>query len=261
MSFTLNKQRGAKEIAKISGGIYNGLIVYYIDKKLSLENNNKHKYLDFVSLTLEDGCEFTPYPDTSLSRQVVACFGCSGCGKSYFCKKYLKNYSTAFPKNDMFIITPFHDDESLLDLKNLQKIKLDKSWVSDPVLMDDLPENSALMIDDLDVYNEADVKKQVEILKGAVNRGGRHKGITMLITEHVSGTADKETRNLILESHLIVIYLSSGGNYENLLKKYIGLSTKQIEKLKRMDSRWICLMKAYPSIWYSENQIGFIKDL
>ena len=83
MSFTLNKMQGGKPICKINGGIYNNLIVYYVDKSLNDTTTNK-KYQNFIYLKLEEGANFEPYPDTTIERQVISCFGCSGCGKSFF---------------------------------------------------------------------------------------------------------------------------------------------------------------------------------
>jgi hypothetical protein len=261
MSFSINKVKNGRPVCKIRGGQYDGLIVYYLDKKISLESNSKQKYIDFISLKLDEGCEFEPYPDTSTERQVVSCFGPSGCGKSYFCKKYMKNYKQAFPQNDIFLVSPFKEDVSIDDIKGIQKLKLDDNWINEPVVMDDIPSNSLVMIDDLDVYENKAVIKSVETLQGSILRGGRHESISLCITQHVSGSADKETRNLLLESHLIVLYLGSGGNYSRILTHYLGLDNKQIMKLKKLDSRWICFQKAYPGIWFSETELGFTKDI
>ncbi len=260
MSFTLNSVKGARAICKIVGGMYNGLTLSYIDEKMSLEVTKDNKYMNFKSLKLEDG-KFEPTVDTTQNRQVVSCFGCSGSGKSWFCKSYLNNYHKSLPDNDMFLICPFTDDVSLKDVKGLGQFKLDQDWVKDPVMMKDIPQDSCVVIDDLDVEENKDIQKLVTFLKGQLLKGGRHKNITLLTTEHVSGTADASTRNLLLESHMIVLYLKSGGNYTTILQRYLGLDTKQIAKLKKMDTRWVCFVKSYPQMFYTEKEIGFLADL
>jgi hypothetical protein len=60
---------------------------------------------------------------------------------------------------------------------------------------------------------------------------------------------------------MIVIYPSSGANYAYLMNKYMGLDSKQIKRIKDMDSRWVCFSRQYPNIVFSEREILAQKNL
>jgi hypothetical protein len=261
MSFTLNNVEGARNICIIDGGKYNGEIVKYIDKDKDLTNNKYHKYQDFTHLKLTDG-KFKPYVDRTASRQVVSCLGCSGSGKSWYLKDYVLSYMEEFPRRYIYLFGPFQDDKTFKELKSprFKQIALE-GYETDPLTLEDIPEDSLCIFDDIDVINNKDVIKLIEKLQGQILKGGRHKSVSCCITSHVSGTQSSATRELMLESTIITLYLGSGAGYNTILERYFGLQKKQIDKLKKMNSRWVSFVKSYPQMYFSENEIGFMKDL
>ena len=66
----------------------------------------------------------------------------------------------------------------------------------------------------------------------------------------------------MLECHGVVIFPQnmSGKSSKYLLDTYLGLDKNQIEKLKHMKSRAITIMKTYPMILVSENEIINLKE-
>jgi hypothetical protein len=52
----------------------------------------------------------------------------------------------------------------------------------------------------------------------------------------------------------------SGKSSKYLLDTYLGLDKNQIKKLKQMKSRAITIMKTYPMILVSENEIINLKE-
>lgn len=260
MKFTLNDVEG-RNICMIVGGKYNGRIVKYIDDEHDLKSNTKMEYQDFTHLKLTDG-KFVPYVDTNVARQVISCLGCSGCGKSYYLKMYCLSYMEEYPDRDIFLFGPFKDDVSFKELKgkHFKQVDID-NYQYEPLTLDDMPDNSLIIFDDIDVIQNKDVIKQIYKLQEQILKGGRHKNITCLCTSHVSGTQDKQTRELLLETTICTIYLGSGGNYQYLLNRYIGLTQQGITKLKNMNSRYVSIIKMYPQIYFCEKEVGFVKDL
>ena len=256
MYFTLNKIQGSKPICRIVGGKYDGETVSYVDGELNL-NTSEGKYIDFVSLNMVDG-KFTMVCNPYTERQVISFLGPSGAGKSYLVNEYLKSYRQKNKNNMVYLLSSVDEDTSLSS--DVKRIKLDADYMSDPLEIKDFPDSSCLIFDDCDVLNPKDLKKQVLHLQNECLQIGRHKHITVLNTSH-SATNGLENKIVLNESHIIVIYLSSGFNYTRLLTAYFGLNTKQINKLKSMKTRWTAFVRSYPLIIFTETSLFFLKDL
>jgi predicted AAA+ superfamily ATPase len=256
MSFNLNNE--GRPVCKIIGGKYDNKIVCYKDDDEYDLESKEGKYNNFLGLTLTDG-KFTPYPNTTKERDVCSFFGPSGSGKSYLAKAYIKEYHKIKPKNPMYLLSTVDEDASLSDVK-LNKILLDQSLVSDPIEMEDFGDNCLIMLDDIDTVSNKDIKAKIDGLKDQILETGRHKKITCLVTSHLA-TKGRETKTLLNESNLIVIYPSSGSNYDTLLINYLGLNTKQIQRLKQFKSRWVAFIRSYPIIVFTERNVLFLSEL
>ena len=70
-----------------------------------------------------------------------------------------------------------------------------------------------------------------------------------------------ETKTILNESHNIVFFPSTlgGRSLKYLLDSYLGLDKKQIEKVKNLDSRWVCVCKTFPQVILSEKNIMITK--
>ena len=66
----------------------------------------------------------------------------------------------------------------------------------------------------------------------------------------------------MLESHGLILFSQnmSGKSSKYLLDQYLGLDKDQIKKIKQMKSRAITIMKTYPMILVSENEIINLKE-
>ena len=88
----------------------------------------------------------------------------------------------------------------------------------------------------------------------------RHFNISLLILVH-NATQGNMNELLLLESHGIILFPEnmSGQSSKSLLDQYLGLDNDQIKKIKQMKSRAITIMKTYPTILVSENEIINLK--
>ena len=144
-------------------------------------------------------------------------------------------------------------------------LKIDNDYLKSPLVLDSFPQDSLILIDDLDVLEvSSDVKKSISGKDGLVSKilkGGRHRNLSLVYTEHELSTTSKLLRDLVNESHLIVMYLQSAGNYETIMRKYLGLNSKEYNKIKRINSRWISVKPLYPAIVYSQKMLCFKKNI
>ena len=189
MSFNLNKI--GRPICVIHGGKYDGKVVYYSDEDVDLDDESPYK--NFTALTLKDG-KFGPTVNIRNERDILAMFGPSGSGKSYFAKQYLKQYEKIHKKNSMFILSTVEEDKSLEDVKELQRVVLNEEWITDPLDIKDFGEDCLLMLDDIDTIRNRDIKNSVDELKNEILETGRHTHTSALITSHLC-CKGKETKN------------------------------------------------------------------
>ena len=87
---------------------------------------------------------------------------------------------------------------------------------------------------------------------------GRHENVSICFTTH-SPTAEAETKLLLIEATIVVIFPKTTGNraLKYLLDSYLGLDKKQIERVKKMKSRAVSIIRGYTvSPSYSRSKTG-----
>ena len=85
---------------------------------------------------------------------------------------------------------------------------------------------------------------------------GRHERCSLIFTSHLS-CAGNETKLILSEAHSITIFPKNMGNRAifYLLDSYFGFDKFQINYIKNVkDSRWITIIKTYPSVLISEKE-------
>ena len=85
---------------------------------------------------------------------------------------------------------------------------------------------------------------------------GRHQKTSCIYTSHIL-TNGAQTKLILNESHSIVIYPEGlpVRNIDYLCESYIGLNKKEIEKVKKIKSRWITFFKSFPTLIAYESGI------
>ena len=51
---------------------------------------------------------------------------------------------------------------------------------------------------------------------------------------------------------------SSSSKIKYVLTEYLGLDKYEISKFKKLNSRWICIVRAYPSAYLAEHEVGLL---
>lgn len=252
--FNLNNQ--GRPICKIAGGKYNGRIVC-IDENDAVEDELA-VYKPFKSLTLGTDAKFEPYP-SNRERDILAFFAPSGAGKSTLVRVFCQNYNIKHPSNNIYLFSKIKDDESLKGIKNLKVVRIDDRIYKEPLNYTDF-ENACVIYDDVDTISNKDYEKALLNLQRDILNCGRHSKTTFLATSHIA-TRGAKSKDLINESHQIVIYPSSGTTYEYLLQTYVGMSKKQYLAIKNLKSRWVNVVRSFPIVIFTEKEIMFLDNL
>ena len=239
--------------------------------KIENEGKLKNKVVSIANDDEEDECKktfrklelkdqkFQQMPDKKMNRQILYITGASGSGKSTYIANYCKQYKKVFPQNEIYVFSSLNEDESL-DACKPKRIKIDERMVTDPLTVDDF-KDSMVIFDDIDVIGNKQLRESVYQILNALLETGRHTMSSICISNHLP-TAGKDTRRVLNECHSVIWFPHSGSGVgmRRLLIDYLGLDKDLISKLKKMKTRWACLMKNYPQIIMTERSIFLVAD-
>jgi len=186
-------------------------------------------------------------PDKSKERSILYITGASGSGKSYYTMNYVAEYKKMYPKNEMYLFTAVEPDGSAIDkIKGLKRFVLDDAFIKEPFKIEDF-KNMLLIFDDTDAISNKVLKLKLKSILDMVLNTGRHTNTSLIYTSHIPN-AGLETKHILSECHSITIFPKTLGGraMKYLLDNYLGLDRNQIKKLKKINSRWITIVKSYP---------------
>jgi len=213
-------------------------------------------------LTLDGTEKFEPCPNTNKERDVFYIFGQSGSGKSFFVQMYANNYRQLFPKNNIYVFSTLDSDKEGLDkIKGLKRIKLDKEFIDDEIIPTADFKDSLVIFDDVDNISDKKTKAVVWTYMNNFLQTGRHHKISVAITFHVSAGGNA-TKMILNEATGLTFFPATigGRNLKYICDSYLGMDKEQIKKLKKLNSRWITVLKTYPKVILSEKEAFILKN-
>ena len=185
---------------------------------------------------------------TSKEREIFYITGQSGSGKSYLCGQFIKEYHKKYKTRPIYVISALPSDPTLDKLRlPLKRIRLDQTFVETPIDISEF-NKSLVLFDDHDSIQGKAKSKVCKILN-ALCEIGRHFSTTVLICNHAA-TRGKETKILLNESNNFCIFPRTSGNrnINYLCDNYIGMTSKEIAEIKKLESRWVMIHRGYPQV-------------
>ena len=250
----LNADKIGRPLAKVVGGDRDGAIISVSDKF-----NDKDAKTESKSFKICHEGIFQQIPDTTKEREIIYITGCSGSGKSTYTRKFIEQHKKNNPDIEIYLFSALPDDESL-DSVEPKRIILDDTIISDPI---DVKEFSGCIVifDDIDVLTNKKIREEVYKILNQILEIGRHYKINCIVTNHLP-TNGRDTRRILNESSCFVYFPhSANAKIKYFLTEYVGIDKKMISKLKRQQSRWVCLYKNYPMVYLTERQIGLVNAI
>ena len=199
---------------------------------------------------------FQHIPDKKTERSVLYITGQSGSGKSFYTKNYIEQYHKMFPKREVFVFSSLESDTTLDKLKILKRIKIkQESFLNSELTAEDF-KDSLCIFDDCDVISNKTIKHKVFSILNSILETGRHFNTSVIFTSH-NATMGVDTKRILNECHSITIFPRNigGKTAKYLLDQYLGLDKNQIMKIKKCEGRWCTIMKSYPIVILTENEI------
>jgi len=230
------------------------------EKKRSKKQDNKFLYVDDKAKNSMNNyeCDYNEtiqqLPDKETERSILYITGPSGSGKSYYTRNYILEYKKIFPKNNVYIFSSLESDETLDKIKSIKRIKFTDKFIMYDFKITDF-KDSLVIFDDVDSETNKYKKKKIFGILSMILNTGRHVRCSVVFTSHLS-CAGNETKLILSECHSITIFVKNMGNrsLKYLLDSYFGLDKHQIDYVKKIESRWVTLVKTYPSVLISEKE-------
>lgn len=227
-----------------------------------VSENEKGLAKPFNKMSLDDGQKFQLIPNPEVERQILYITGSSGSGKSYFTKKYCREFVKVFPKRPIIFISSIDKDESVDDIKNLKRLKIKTpEFLEEDFVIEDFA-NSLVIFDDTDCLTDKKIRTKVNGILGMILEVGRHTNTYCIYTSHLA-TAGNDTKRILNECHSITFFPKTMGGrmMKYLCESYLGLDKKEIDYLKRIPSRSISVMKTYPKCVLGDKDIFLLSAL
>jgi energy-coupling factor transporter ATP-binding protein EcfA2 len=197
---------------------------------------------------------FQQIPNITTERQILYVTGASGSGKSYFTKAFTDQYKKIYPKREVYLFSSISDDSSIDKVKNLKRIKLTQEFLQDEITVQDF-KDSLVIFDDTDVILDKKMKLKITGILNSILETGRHFNVSCIYTSHVACDG-RETKRILNEAHSITIFPHGlgGRSLKYLLDSYLGLDKEQIKRIKKLQSRWVSILKTFPMVILSEKE-------
>ena len=202
----------------------------------------KNKLLQEIKIR---GGEITPFCNPYRPQHMYTA-GPTDCGKSTSIAKWAKTYHKFFPKNKIYLFSRYDQDNDPA-FKGIKIIKImnDDDLVDFPPLSNDY-KNSMVIFDDCSTIRDKEVFNVINEFRQDLLETGRKKHIYVCVSNHLLADHQKTKEN-INECQVLICYRASGiGAIEYALKKYYGMDTDTVRKIKKLGSRWLLVSKSHP---------------
>jgi len=212
-------------------------------------------------IELQDNYKFELAVNTTAARQILYVCGASGSGKSFFMKLFVNHYHKVFPKRPIYLFSALASDETLDKVKTIKRINIDENFLQETFDVTDF-KDSLVLYDDVDTISDKAKKSKVMQTFNIIAELGRHENVSCAFLSHTAN-AGLETKKILNESTSVTFFPQTMGTraLKYLCQTTFGMSNKQIEKLRQLETRACTILKTYPMVLMSDHLTCFIRDL
>ena len=185
-------------------------------------------------------------------RDVIMVGGKSGSGKSHIARNFAIRYHELYPKRKIFLISYLDADLTLDAVGNILK-RVDASKFEDDEADYDVKDfkESLVIVDDVEGYERTSKKifNGIQSVIDMIATMGRHIAASIVVCSHLL-TDYKRTRLFLGEAQQFVTFMHGASRKQifGLLGGYAGLDDVEIEELRKIPSRWVCVRTQFPVV-------------
>ena len=239
---------------KKAGGCHSNKVIF-------VNNNPKTKVRNpMTELVVKENERVQMIPNKKKERIISYVSGQSGSGKSYFTNKLAEEYHSMYPKRPIYLFSLLTDDKSI-KCKQIKRIKLDENFLKTELSLGDM-KNCLIIYDDVDTIKNKHIQGKLFHILDTLLQCGRHSNTSVVYVSHLPCNG-KDTKMILAECNNITIFPQTLGNraLRYLLGEYFGLDNKQIQKIKKLPSRHVTLVRTYPMVLLHEKGAFLLNNL
>lgn len=185
-------------------------------------------------------------------RDVIMVGGKSGSGKSHIARNFAIRYKELYPKRKIFLISYLEEDQTIDTVEKIFK-RIDASKFDDDDVeygIKDFKE-CLVIIDDVEGYERTNKKifNGIQSVVDMIATMGRHTASSIVVSSHLL-TDYKRTRLFLGEAQQFVTFMHGASRKQifGLLGGYAGLDDSEIEEMRSINSRWVCVRTQFPVV-------------
>lgn len=197
------------------------------------------------------------------TRNVAEVAGQSGSGKStvaaHLAEQWLRvNKGKPF----YFFSRTSGKEDPAFDLplcrKRMKQIPIDEKMIESPIEIEELKGGCLIVVDDVGHFTDIRLKKAVDTFIMQVMELGRKLDANIIYISHCVIPPEKMLAKIVqneINSLTIFPKSCSVSQVTYVLKNHFGLSTKQIQEIMQLPSRWVYIRRNYPSYCVHEKGV------
>jgi hypothetical protein len=211
--------------------------------------NLNPREINEAPLRAPDGCKVAIEP-THLpnARDVIMVGGKSGSGKSHIARNFAIRYSQLWPKRSIYFISYLKEDPTIDKISDTIE-RIPPEELSDETHDIEFFTDSLTIIDDVEGYERKnkEIHNRIQSVVDMIATMGRHNSSSIVVSSHLL-TDYKRTRLFLGEANHFVVFAhgASQNQLYNLLCRYSGLDKSDVDKLRSLPSRWVCVRTIFP---------------
>lgn len=186
----------------------------------------------------------------------------SNSGKTTWIADYLDDYLDQFPDNEIYLFSGVPKEEPAFERFGKKVTVMDLEYFKEnPVTkIDELSDfkDSMCIFDDINSVPDLRTKKAIISLRDMILQCGRHENVSCMCTSHQA--LDRAlTSYPIKESDYFVVFPQANKQQtRSLLTKYGDFSKQELDKIFRINSRWVQVSRNNPSFVLASNNCYLI---
>jgi hypothetical protein len=217
---------------------------------------------DESPLEAPDGYKFAIEPTHHEGgRDVIMVGGKSGSGKSHIARNFAIRYHVLHPENPIFFISYLDEDPTIDQASKVMKRIKPESLLESDLSVHDF-ENSLTIVDDVEGYERSnkDIHNKIQMVIDMIATMGRHNSSSIVVCSHLL-TDYKRTRLFLGEANHFVVFAhgASQNQLYNLLCRYSGLDKSDVDAIRNLRSRWVCVRTIFPLTVIHENGVYILR--
>lgn len=205
------------------------------------------------AIRIEGGYKLALEPNNDpLSRDVIMVGGKSGSGKSHIARNFAIRYHELYPERKIYLISFLKEDKTIDTISTIIK-RIKAEVMEDENYECNITdfEKSLVIIDDVEGYERTSktIFNGIQSIIDMIATMGRHTQSSIIVCSHLLSDY-KRTRLFLGEAQQFVTFMHGVSQKQlyGLLGGYAGIDHTEIDELRKLPSRWICVRTQYPIV-------------